>query len=488
MISMALIRPAVLSALLGVCLTFAPACAPDLRLGSTATGGTSGHGGGGGSDGGSTGGDGNSGGMHLFGTAFGDGADQGAEALAVTTDGKVVVAGTNAGGISLPPVGMLTSTSSDDAFVAGVDLQGQPALLFGFGDAAPQRALAVAAGPAGRIGVAGVFAGTIGQATPPVTSAGGMDGFIAVLDGGAPAWFLGFGDGGFQEATALAFDASGNLFVAGTFSGSIAFPGGQPIQSTGGYDAFAAKLDKDGKQIWAARFGGELDQRATGLAVTSDGDVLVLGEFEGKADLGALVLPSAGSTDVFVVKLGASGTFAWGKRFGDATAQTARGLAVGPDGSVVVAGESAGSIDCGGGPLVTGLGGALFVAKLDAGSKHVWSRGFPRTGSAAVGGAAVDAEGSVVLAGEVTGSVDFGAGPLVSAGAEDVFAVKLDKSGRLRWRRRFGDEASQRARAVGVDALGNAWIAGRFAGTLDFGGGPLMSAGGDDVFLVELSP
>ncbi len=49
-----------------------------------------------------------------------------------------------------------------------------------------------------------------------------------------------------------------------------------------------------------------------------------------------------------------------------------------------------------------------------------------------------DASGNYYVAGEFEGTVDFGAGPLTSAGGSDIFFLKLDPSGSVIWSKRFG--------------------------------------------------
>ncbi len=51
---------------------------------------------------------------------------------------------------------------------------------------------------------------------------------------------------------------------------------------------------------------------------------------------------------------------------------------------------------------------------------------------------AVDGDGNVVVAGYFVNTVDFGGGPLTSAGGSDVFAVKLSGDGEHLWSQRFG--------------------------------------------------
>ena len=51
----------------------------------------------------------------------------------------------------------------------------------------------------------------------------------------------------------------------------------------------------------------------------------------------------------------------------------------------------------------------------------------------------------------------------------------------------FGDGAAQSGKAVAIDAAGGVFVTGDLAGSIDFGGGALMSAGGTDVFLASFT-
>jgi hypothetical protein len=62
-----------------------------------------------------------------------------------------------------------------------------------------------------------------------------------------------------------------------------------------------------------------------------------------------------------------------------------------------------------------------------------------------------------------------------------------DVDGAHLWSERFGGPSSDEAYGVAVDAAGNVALAGYFFGSVDFGGGDLISAGVDDVFLVQFS-
>ncbi|WP_437780842.1 hypothetical protein [Sorangium sp. So ce1097] len=123
-----------------------------------------------------------------------------------------------------------------------------------------------------------------------------------------------------------------------------------------------------------------------------------------------------------------------------------------------------------------------------------WARGFGGPGTDNGLSIASDATGNYYVTGSFQGTVDFGAGPLTSAGGQDVFLLKLDPSGTLLWSKRFGTLHTEIGGAVTVDGNGDVLLAGRYddGGTgqptgLDFGGcslpGPLNSYG---MFVVKL--
>ncbi|MCA9620857.1 MAG: hypothetical protein KC731_17660, partial [Myxococcales bacterium] len=126
----------------------------------------------------------------------------------------------------------------------------------------------------------------------------------------------------------------------------------------------------------------------------------------------------------------------------------------------------------------------------------VWAARFGSTTDLvpeAAWGLAMTPGGHVVLVGEAgAGSpgIDFGGGPLPAAGGSDIFVAELTESGGHVFSRRFGDAESQIARSVATDAQGNLYVAGAFAGTLDFGGGVSLTstAAVTDGYLVKLDP
>ncbi|WP_437959829.1 hypothetical protein WME76_09400 [Sorangium sp. So ce119] len=335
--------------------------------------------------------------------------------------------------------------------------------------------------------VAGEFSGTLAFGGAPRTSAGGRDGYVARLDAeGRELWLQPLGGRGFQAATGVAATATGRIVVAGRFSGVLTI-GGDRLESAGGSDVFVASFDADGAPLWSRRFGDGFDQQARAVAVDENGNAVVVGDFGGTLDLGGEPLESAGDLDVFVASLDALGEHRWSQRFGDAGLQRARAVAVDGAGDVIVGGEFGGTIDLGGGPRTAEAREAVFVAKLGPRGEHRYSRVIGERG-ASLGQLLVDGTGDVLVVGGFRGEAALAGGPVESAGDDDVFVAKLDPEGGYRWSHRFGGSGADRATGVAVDRERQVFVTGAFTGNVRFGEKQLEGGEGTDVFVTKLSP
>ncbi|HEY3324961.1 MAG TPA: PKD domain-containing protein [Planctomycetota bacterium] len=113
------------------------------------------------------------------------------------------------------------------------------------------------------------------------------------------------------QSQSVAVDAAGNRYVVGDFSGTRDFnPGpGLDVKGTfGSSDAFVTRFNADGSYAWTQTFGGTASDRAT--AVATDGtSVYVTGALASTtAHIGAegTAVSSAGGTDAFVIALNCS--------------------------------------------------------------------------------------------------------------------------------------------------------------------------------------
>jgi hypothetical protein len=215
----------------------------------------------------------------------------------------------------------------------------------------------------------------------------------------------------------------------------------------------------------------------------------IAGYFMDTVDFGGGPLASAGSYDAFVLKLsGVDGSHLWSSRFGGTSNDLVRAISVDASGDATVIGSFHLSADFGGGPLTSAGRSDVFVVKLSGvDGSHLWSERFGGPSFDDGWGVAVDTSGNATITGEFQGTVNFGGASLVSAGGQDAFVVKLSGlDGSHLWSERFGGSSTDSGRSVAEDVSGNAIVTGSFRDTVDFGGGALTSAGGADVFVVKL--
>lgn len=425
---------------------------------------------------------------HFWSEGFGDVASQVGTGVATDVSGNVIITGSLYGTADFGG-GPLTSAGQNDVYVAKFDVNGHHLWSRQFGDADPQLGRSVAVDGSGNIIVAGSMQGSVDFGGGPLTSAGGYDIFVAKFDAdGNHLWSQRFGDGSQEEGYSVAVDASGNVVVTGWFGGSVDFGGGM-LTGAGLDDAFVAKFGPSGDHIWSHGFGDGTTQRGFDVATDASGNVIATGYFQGSVDFGGGLLASAGGKDIYVAKYDANGSHLWSQQFGDAVDQSGQGVVCDASGNVIVTGLFESAVDFGGGPLTNGGDVDAFAVKFGPNGDHLWSNGFG--GASNQSGARVDTDalGNVVVVGNFAGSVDFGGGLLTSAGNSDIFVATFDSNGNHLWSDGFGDENAQAGMDVAADASGNIIATGFYTGTVDFGGGPLMSTGSGDVdmYLVKFS-
>ena len=253
---------------------------------------------------------------------------------------------------------------------------------------------------------------------------------------------------------------------------------------------------------WAKRMGGSAGDIGHSVAVDALGNVYTTGYFNGTGDFdpgaGTANLTSAGDIDIFISKLDASGNFVWAKRIGGTLGEIARSITVDASGNVYVTGYFNGTVDFDPGTPSVNLtsSGAqdLFILKLNTTGTFVWAKRVGGGGFEEGWEIRVDATGNVYTTGQFEGTADFNPGAatfnLVSAGAPEIFILKLDATGTFVWAKRMGGTSNDIGYSLAVDGLGNVYTTGAFLAVADFDPGAgtyyLTPTGFKDIFVSKL--
>ncbi|WP_437992725.1 outer membrane protein assembly factor BamB family protein [Sorangium sp. So ce145] len=359
--------------------------------------------------------------------------------------------------------------------------------------------------------------------------------------------------GGGVTAHAVAIDVADEILVTGTTDGSVDFgsgplpagsvllkldAAGEPIfsRSVRFGDRIAldragdivaagrglAKLDASGTELWSIDF----DADAKDISLSPNGAIAATGLARGPVDFGTGPIPYGGANDAYIAVFnppasggdddggsggaGSSGD-GGGSAGGDAPATCVPGSVVacytGPAGTRGVGRCAPGTQTClpegaGYGPCIGEVTPAAEVCVTPEdescdGEPHCppqppWSRGYGGAGADVGWSIASDAAGNYYVIGTFEGSVDFGAGPLTSAGDTDVFLLKLDPAGALLWSKRFGSDLPETGRTLAVDGSGNVLLAGNYwqgMSAVSFGGCALQASGWEEaIFVAKLDP
>jgi len=320
-------------------------------------------------------------------------------------------------------------------------------------------------------------------------------------------WAKSFGGADGELSRGLYLDASGNIYIAGFFAGTVDFDPGAGtyyLTSEGYEDAFVQKLDASGNFLWVISFGGGGEDLVRSFNIDASGNVYTTGYFQGTVDFdpgaGIYNLTSAGQADAFVQKLDAAGNFVWAKSFGGAGGDRAYSISIDASGNIYTTGWFYGTSDFDPGAGTYNLSSTgnldVFIQKLDALGNFVWAKSFGGIGPEEGFSLSIDALGNVYTAGYFNGTTDFDPGVgtyyLTSIGGTwDIFVQKLDASGNFVWAKSFGsEEGADAAYSLSIDASGNVYTTGWFYGTVDFNPGAgthsLTSVGAKDVFVQKL--
>jgi chitodextrinase len=412
----------------------------------------------------------------------------------VKTDnsGNIITAGYFMGTVDFGG-GPLTSAGGYDIFVAKYDSTGQHIWSKRFGSSEDDSAKAVAVDASGNVLVTGYFMGTVNFGGATLTSLGMKDIFVAKYSStGAFIWAKSFGylmsdDIGYD----VAVDSSGNVIVTGSFTGFVDFGGGYLQSDPTGPDTFLAKFSPTGAHIWSKNFLSTAWDEGYSISVDDSGNVFITGSFSYTVDFGGGKVTSVGSSkDIYVAKYSSTtGAHMWSKQLGGSGNDIGYSVAVDSSGNVVITGYFSGTVDFGGGPLTSAGSYDIFVAKYSSSGAHLWSKRFGSTSLDSGNSVSVDrVTNEVIITGYFVGTVDFGGGPMTSTGSYDIFVAKYSSTGAHMWSKRFGSTSADMGYGVATDVVGNIVTTGYFVGTVDFGGGPLTSAGSYDIFLLKLGP
>ncbi|TAH41787.1 MAG: T9SS type A sorting domain-containing protein [Bacteroidetes bacterium] len=296
---------------------------------------------------------------------------------------------------------------------------------------------------------------------------------------------------GFEYGNDITTDDSGNVYVAGQFEYTSTF-GNVSLVAAGQHDIFVAKYNSAGTLIWIRQAGGSDGDAGSAIALDASGNVYVTGEFETTCKFTPTdSITSSANNDIFLVKYNNDGVFQWVKKFGGTGDNRGRAIAVDASGNSYISGSFSGTVNFGGQNLTSSGGNDIFIAKYNSAGTRQWS--IKAGGSKDDRGRDItlDGSGNLYLTASYTQSANFSGTNIsdVTGSLYSAAIVKYTTSGSLAWVRSIGGCCdTTRAYGPSVDELGNVYFTGYFKNQVKFGNITLNGIGNTDAFIAKYAP
>jgi len=276
-------------------------------------------------------------------------------------------------------------------------------------------------------------------------------------------------------------------------------------ESAGLTDVFLCKLDGAGQVIWAHTWGGTLSDYCAGISVDGIGNIYVVGTFSGSVDFdpgpGQDIHSTAGGPNdcgAYFSKFGSGGSYLWGRTWGGGGNDRCLNVDTDSAGNIYAIGEFDGLVDFDPGPEIDqrwASDGPFYLTKFDANGNYLWVANWGQGGAEMIRDVAADGQGGVYVLGMFVDTIDLlpGAGECARAsnGMIDVFLSKFLWDDQFLWGISWGGPRDDLGLGVCGDSGGNSYVAGVFQGTVDFCPGPDVlsrTAKSLDAYVVTYNP
>ena len=411
-----------------------------------------------------------------------------AESTVIDSHGNMLITGIFRDTVDFDPgvnVYKLSSKGANDIFILKLDSSGEFIWARNIGGANFDEVKSISTDKEGNCYITGIFETKSdfnpGIDTNYLVSNGSFDAFICKLDSnGNYKWAKNIGSIYGDEGRSLVTDSTGNIYVTGAFIGTVDFDPGlnaynitSSSASLSQYDIFILKLDNDGNFLWALAFGNKDSDAGFSIGIDGLSNIYISGYFKGTVDFnpGANIfnLTSAIGGSTFILKLSNQGSFIWAKSI----SATMRVITVDKIGNSYITGVFSGIVDFNPGSGVFNINSSttsMFLLRLNPKGNFEWAKKL----EADVYSVTVDLYGNVYTTGGFGGKVDFDPGLdstfLTSTATFDIFLLKMDSSSNFIWAvntsgTKLGNGSGY---SVVCDRLGNPYVVGDFADTVDF--------------------
>ncbi len=295
-----------------------------------------------------------------------------------------------------------------------------------------------------------------------------------------------------EKSYAVAADPSGNVIITGYFYGSASF-GSVNLIANGTTDIFVAKYDASGNIIWAKNFGVQDYNGGTSVATDRFGNIYISGYFAESITFGSCSF-SATYTDLFLLKMDASGNVKWAKQIEGEFKSASSGWSADPccltvdnSGNIYVCGNFRNTAKVGSFNLLSEGYKDILIAKFNSSGAVVWAISDGGEHKDIISAITIDNSNNISITGHFEESTRFGNNQFNCGwGNHNIFIVQYNSNGNFKWAKSAGGNGSSvYAYGIATDDYGNLIITGDFGLTAYFDSKSITSYGLMDIFIAK---
>ena len=190
-----------------------------------------------------------------------------------------------------------------------------------------------------------------------------------------------------------------------------------------------------------------------------------------------------GYNDAFIAKIDALGNWQWAILIDGGNAR-GRSISTDLNDNIFIAGSFSFNVNLGPYYLESPESSNFFIAKLDSDGNWLWAE--QATGEFECNGISYDLYGNAYITGKFGGTVQFGTYSITSVDGWDILVAKYSPDGNCLWIEQAGGIEDDKPEAICTDVNGNSYVTGSFSGTAMFGPHTLIPWGSDDIFVAKI--
>jgi hypothetical protein len=292
----------------------------------------------------------------------------------------------------------------------------------------------------------------------------------------------------------LFLDASGNVYVCGTFSDTLKVENTTLVVTGGDNNIFLAKFNNAGILQWARQITGSLFSDVTIIA-DQQGNVILCAPFSDSVTIGNSNFTTWGYGDVFLAKYNPSGNVLWAKHIGGTDMEYCGFVSVDAGNNIYLTGEflSRQLNFTGLSMTLNESDGDVILAKYSPDGIPQWAHDYGDGDSTEYArmncwpsAIETDAIGNSYIYGWTGSQNYYGSYFLESPYSYNFFLTKIDNTGQVLWakiikEKQYGWQSMQ----IDLDAAGNCYIGGNTRDTVYFENYLYVNQGLSDLFIAK---